>query len=71
MRITERGQVTIPKRIRERFGLTPDTEIDFVERDGHLQVVRRTGTQRSRIDSLYGRQRWERSTDELMRLLRE
>lgn len=71
MRITERGQVTIPKRIRERFGLTPDTEIDFLERDGHLEVVRRDGAQRSRIDSLYGRQRWERSTDELMRLLRE
>jgi len=71
MRITERGQVTIPKRIRERFGLTPDTEVEFMERDGHLELVRRSGSQRSRIHALYGRQRWERSTDELMQLLRQ
>ena len=29
MKIGERGQVTIPKEIRERFGLGPDTEVEF------------------------------------------
>lgn len=29
MKIGERGQVTIPKAIRERFGLSPETEVDF------------------------------------------
>jgi AbrB family looped-hinge helix DNA binding protein len=29
MRIGERGQVTIPKEIRERFGLGPGTEVEF------------------------------------------
>jgi AbrB family looped-hinge helix DNA binding protein len=29
MRIGERGQVTIPKGIRDRFGLGPDTEVEF------------------------------------------
>jgi AbrB family looped-hinge helix DNA binding protein len=29
MRIGERGQVTIPKDIREQFGLSPDTEVEF------------------------------------------
>lgn len=29
MKIGERGQVTIPKDIRDRFGLGPDTEVDF------------------------------------------
>lgn len=29
MRIGERGQVTIPKAIRERFGLRPKTEVEF------------------------------------------
>ncbi len=29
MRIGERGQVTIPKDIRERFGLGPETEVEF------------------------------------------
>ena len=29
MKIGERGQVTIPKDLRERFGLGPDTEVEF------------------------------------------
>ena len=29
MKIGERGQVTIPKEIREQFGLGPDTEVEF------------------------------------------
>lgn len=29
MKIGERGQVTIPKALRERFGLGPDTEVEF------------------------------------------
>jgi len=33
MKIGERGQVTIPKDIREQFGLGPETEVEF-------QVVR-------------------------------
>jgi AbrB family looped-hinge helix DNA binding protein len=29
MKIGERGQVTIPKDIREKFGLSTDTEVEF------------------------------------------
>jgi len=29
MKIGERGQVTIPKKIREQFGLSPQTEVEF------------------------------------------
>jgi len=29
MRVGERGQVTIPKDIREQFGLGPETEVEF------------------------------------------
>ena len=29
MRVGERGQVTIPKEIRERFGIGPDCEVEF------------------------------------------
>ena len=29
MKIGERGQVTIPKELRDRFGLRPETEVDF------------------------------------------
>jgi len=29
MRITSKGQVTIPVEIREQLGLTPNTEVEF------------------------------------------
>ena len=29
MKVGERGQVTIPKNIRERFGIGPETEVEF------------------------------------------
>lgn len=39
-RITSKGQVTIPKRIRERLHVAPGDQVDFVEEDGAV-VVRR------------------------------
>ena len=36
MRIGERGQVTIPKNIREQFGLSPETEVEFRVVDGSI-----------------------------------
>ena len=38
MKIGERGQVTIPKEIRERFGLRPDVEVDFRVVDGTIVI---------------------------------
>lgn len=70
MRISERGQITIPRELRERFGFLPDTEVEFVVRDGALQLVKKAGGRRARIDALYGRKRFPDSTDELMRALR-
>jgi AbrB family looped-hinge helix DNA binding protein len=29
MKVGERGQVTIPKQIREQFGLTPESNVEF------------------------------------------
>ena len=29
MKVGERGQVTIPKEIRDRFGIGPDTDVEF------------------------------------------
>ena len=36
MKVGERGQVTIPKPIRDRFGIGPDTEIEFQVVDGSI-----------------------------------
>ena len=36
MKIGERGQVTIPLRIRERYGLKPSVSVEFAEEDGRV-----------------------------------
>lgn len=36
MKMGERGQVTIPKKLRERFGLRPRIEVEFVDERGRL-----------------------------------
>jgi AbrB family looped-hinge helix DNA binding protein len=45
VRITSKGQVTIPQAIREQAGLLPNTEIEFVL-DGDLVYLVRAGTPR-------------------------
>jgi len=34
--VSEKGQVTIPKRLRQRLGILPGTHLRFEERDGAL-----------------------------------
>ncbi|MGH9478445.1 MAG: AbrB/MazE/SpoVT family DNA-binding domain-containing protein [Terriglobales bacterium] len=38
--ISEKGRVTIPKRLRDNLALTPGTTIEFEERDGTLVGAR-------------------------------
>ena len=40
MRITIKGQVTIPQNIRERHGLLPGTEVRFVEEGDVVRIER-------------------------------
>ena len=42
MKIMERGQVTIPKKYRDKYGISKDTEIDFIPRDEGLLIVKKT-----------------------------
>ncbi len=75
MRITSKGQVTIPVEIRERAGLLPQTEVEF-EFDGKsVRIVRaRTGKRNGRGDRVVAHLRHrgdvEMSTDEIMALTR-
>ena len=41
MKIGERGQVTIPKDIRDRFGLGPDAQVEFRVVNGSI-VLKKT-----------------------------
>ena len=45
MRISERGQITIPKRFRERFGLNKDVEVEITPTDRGLLIQKRTAAQ--------------------------
>lgn len=40
MKVTRRGQVTIPKSLRESTGIDEGSEIDFHEEDGCIVIVK-------------------------------
>ena len=76
MRITSKGQVTIPQAIREQAGLLPETEVEFVvERDG-VRIVKARATRRPTrgaraVERLRrGAGHVSMSTDEIMALTR-
>lgn len=73
MRITSKGQVTIPIEIREKLGLRPSTEVEF-EIDGNAVRIRKAnGSQRrgrSLIAHLRGRGSVKMTTDEILSLTR-
>jgi AbrB family looped-hinge helix DNA binding protein len=74
MRITSKGQVTIPREVREKLGLLPHTEVEFVV-EGNVAYVRKAGGPQRRgrrlIERLRGRATVKMSTDEIMALTRE
>ncbi|MHB8398513.1 MAG: AbrB/MazE/SpoVT family DNA-binding domain-containing protein, partial [Candidatus Limnocylindrales bacterium] len=40
MRVTSKGQVTIPQAIREQAGLLPNTEVEFLVEEGGVRLVK-------------------------------
>jgi AbrB family looped-hinge helix DNA binding protein len=76
MRITAKGQVTIPIEIREQFGLLPDTEVDFVVDKGIVTVVPRAsdgdgGRGRRAVRNLRRTGTVRMTTDEILALTRK
>lgn len=74
MRLTSKGQVTIPLHIREALGLHPNTEVDF-EIDGDaVRITKAAAPKRDRgreiVEHLRGRGTGTMTTDEIMRLTR-
>jgi AbrB family looped-hinge helix DNA binding protein len=72
MRVTTKGQVTIPQNIREKLGITPATEVDFVEEKGRVYLVKKKGknTATRRFRKLRGVATVKMTTDEIMALTR-
>jgi AbrB family looped-hinge helix DNA binding protein len=40
MRVTTKGQVTIPQEVRERLGIFPGTEVEFVVHGDSAKLVK-------------------------------
>lgn len=72
MRVTTKGQVTIPQHIREKLGITPATEVDFVEQKGRVFLVKKKGGKAStrKFAKLRGAATVKMTTDEIMALTR-
>jgi antitoxin PrlF len=70
--VTTKGQVTIPKPIRERLGIVPGDAVAFeLAPDGRIVLVKAGGARRvSRFATLRGRAGPGPSTDEIMALTR-
>jgi AbrB family looped-hinge helix DNA binding protein len=80
MRVTSKGQVTIPKHLRRRAGIRAGSEVDFAQRDGEI-VVTKSGPRRparppaaqefaAYLERVTGVVDLGMSTDEFMELLR-
>lgn len=69
--MTSKGQVTVPKRVREALGLKPGSDVEFEYRGGGEAVVRKRGARpKSRFAKLRGTLPCAKTTDEVMALLR-
>ena len=67
--VSEKGQVTIPKRLRDRLGIRPGQVLDFEEDAGRL--VARKAVREDGLDRLYGSlDLGGKTTDELIEELR-
>ncbi len=74
MRITSKGQVTIPQAIREKLGLYPHTEVEFAVERGRAVLRPKKGAQ-TRIERIMEPLRtgpkMRMSSKELLALLRD
>ena len=76
MRVTRKGQVTIPQVIRDAAGMQPGTEVVFSMDDaGRVRVEPRRGQMANEVGdavkALRGRAGRSLSTEEIMSLTRE
>jgi antitoxin PrlF len=72
MKVTTKGQVTIPKKWRERFGFFPGTEVEFIPEENGLKIVKKKSfiEGKALIEHMRGRGTVKMSTDEIMALTR-
>ncbi len=72
MRLTSKGQVTIPLGIRKRLGLMPNTEVEFdvVGESVRMRKAKKQSRGRKIVEHLRGTGTSGMTTDEIMKLMR-
>lgn len=71
MRVTAKGQVTIPQHIREKHGIAPNSEVDFVEDGERVYLLKKSGDRsQKKFRALRGIATVKMTTDEIMALTR-
>jgi AbrB family looped-hinge helix DNA binding protein len=71
MRMTVKGQVTIPKHVRDALGIEPGDEVEFVlEQDSARMTRARRKTGAEIVAHMRGKAQIKMTTDEVMRLMR-
>ena len=72
MRVTTKGQVTIPRNVREILGIVPETDVEFQEENGRFYIVKNKNNKSiKKFGKLRGIATARLSTDEIMSLTRE
>ena len=69
MNVTSKGQVTIPKNIRDQYHIDEHTEIDFTAENGKIFLVPRP-LKKDRFEKVRGKADEGLSTEEIMKLTR-
>lgn len=69
MKIGERGQVTIPKDIREQYGLLPNIEVEFIQEKYGVLIVKK-GRDMSPVEQIYGILKKNENTDNYIEAIR-
>ena len=73
MRVTRKGQVTIPLAVRRKVGILPDTDVEFAVRGNTVILKKASGKGRRGtrlIQSMRGRATSGLTTDQIMALTR-
>lgn len=73
MRVTSKGQVTIPQHVRKKLGLLPNTEVEFRIEGNAAYICKAQGPNRrgkTLVEKMRGRATIKMSTDEIMALTR-
>ncbi|HQL93358.1 MAG TPA: AbrB/MazE/SpoVT family DNA-binding domain-containing protein [Candidatus Hydrogenedentes bacterium] len=72
MRVTARGQVTIPYVLRVKTGILPGSEVELVEEKGRLYLRKASepGPGKALVEGMAGKGDITRSTDEILALTR-